>query len=106
MIKKKRVRPTYSTEFKAEAVAKCLEVGACQTSKELGIPYVTLRNWVTKAGQGLISAEDKPSYEDLERENNRLKKELGYVNEINKVLKKSTRYSQAERWEVCGDRYN
>ena len=32
----------------------------------------------------------KPSYQELEAEIRRLKKELGYVAEINKVLKKST----------------
>ena len=89
MIDKKKSRPVYSPEFKADAVAKCLEIGAYKVSKELGVSPVTLRSWVLKSGKDPKS-KGKASYEDLENENRKLKKELGYVQEINKVLKKST----------------
>ena len=87
---KKRTRPTYSTEFKAEALAKCSEIGINRTSKELGVAVATLRNWTLKAGAENSKNSGKPSYQELEKEIRKLKKELGYVSEINKVLKKST----------------
>lgn len=90
MTDKKRTRPTYSEEFKAEALAKCSEIGVNRTSKELGVAVATLRNWSLKAGVGKPGADGKLSYQELEKENRRLKKELNYVGEINKVLKKST----------------
>lgn len=89
MTEKKKTRPSYSPEFKTQAVAKCLELGVNRTSKELGVSSITLRNWVQKSKANPATV-GKPSYEDLERENRRLKKELSYVGEINEILKKST----------------
>lgn len=90
MSEKKRIRPTYSQEFKAQAVAKCLEIGISKTVEELGVSAATLRIWKERADSGSQTQAGKPSYHDLEKENHRLKKELGYVNEINEILKKST----------------
>ena len=90
MLEKKRTRPTYSAEFKAQAVAKCLEIGVAKTSEELGVCGATLRVWKSKESRSDLKPPGKPSYGDLEKENQRLKKELGYVNEINDILKKST----------------
>ena len=89
MSQKKKTRPTYSTEFKAEAVRKCRESSLNQVSRELGVAVATLRTWLMKAEVG-PSEKGKPSYEDLERQIRKLKKELGYVSEINEILKKST----------------
>ena len=89
MTEKKRTRPTYSPEFKQAALDKCRELGINRTSAELGVARITLKSWMAK--QGFDSPKPgKPSYQDLEAEVRRLKKELGYVTEINKVLKKST----------------
>lgn len=89
MSKEKKSKPSFSPEFKEAAVAKCRELGINQTSIELGVSPSALRNWCSKANTE-VAAKDKPSYQDLEKENLRLKKELGYVSEINKILKKST----------------
>ena len=89
MTEKKTKRSTYSAEFKAQAVAKCLEIGINEASKELGVAPATLRSWVQKSKRGPRS-DGKPSYEDLEREVKRLRKEIGYIQDINEVLKKST----------------
>lgn len=86
---KKRTRPNYTTEFRTEAVRKCLETNANRVSKELGVSVATLRKWMAKA-ESTPDESAKPSYEDLESEVRKLKKELGYVNEINEILKKST----------------
>ena len=90
MTDKKRTRPTYSAEFKAEALVKSREIGIKQTSLELGVSQGALRSWMLKADRSTSPVDGKPSYQDLEKEVAKLKKELGYVTEINKVLKKST----------------
>ena len=90
MSEKARKRPTYTPEFKAEAVAKCLNIGVNATSKELGVSPVTLRTWMLKDGGSPGSPGAKPSYEELEREVQKLKREVGYITEINRILKKST----------------
>ncbi len=90
MSEKKRSRVDYNSEFKAEAVAKCLNSSVSQTSRELGVTTTTLRNWIQKLEHGENQLSSKKTYEELESENRRLKKEIGYINEINKILKKST----------------
>ena len=89
MTVRKKKRPTYSAEFKAEAIRKCRESNVNQTSKELGVSAATLRIWISKADRG-PTEKGKPSYEELEKQVRKLKKELGYVIEINEILKKST----------------
>lgn len=90
MSEKSRKRPTYSPDFKAEAVAKCLNIGVNETNKELGVSLVTLRDWMLKSQSSSSSPGSKPTYEELEREVQKLRREVGYINEINRVLKKST----------------
>lgn len=90
MTEKNRKRPTYSPEFKQGALGKCREIGLNKTSQELGVAKATLKSWIAQEGLDNPKQPGKPSYQELEAENRRLKKELGYVSEINKVLKKST----------------
>jgi transposase-like protein len=87
---KTKKRPSYSPEFKSQAVAKCLNIGVNATSRELGVSSVTLRDWVQKSGGKHVPSGTKPSYEELEREVQKLRREVGYINEINRILKKST----------------
>ena len=89
MSEKKKNRPNYSSEFKSEAIRKCRESNVNRVSKELGVSCVTLKSWVTKSESSPTDLS-KPSYEQLEKENQRLKRELGYISEINDILKKST----------------
>lgn len=93
MIKKQGRGKRYSSEFKEEALARCDNYGTKKTSDDLGVPVGTLNRWKHEQEENLEKNSidtDKPSYKDLEKEVRRLKKELGYVNEINRVLKKST----------------
>jgi transposase len=81
----------YSPDFKEEALARCLENGVTQTSQELGVCQATLNRWKKESSEsGRKGAKNKPTYEELEKENRRLKKENGWLEEINRVLKKST----------------
>tara|TARA_Y100000590_G_C15735209_1_gene1018299 strand:+ start:2796 stop:3110 length:315 start_codon:yes stop_codon:yes gene_type:complete len=86
----KKKRKYYSPEFKEEAVTRAERGGIAKTSEELGIPSDNLRRWKREKFQKPLNPKEKPSYEDLEKENRRLKKEIGYIKDINDVLKKST----------------
>lgn len=86
--KSKRAKRTFSEEFKEEAIALGQKIGNSQAARELGLNESQIRQWKKKL-EGSDSA-NKKSYAELEKEVNRLSKELGYMKEINDVLKKST----------------
>ena len=89
--KKRRERRSFSDEFKLEAVELIDKIGIMKASSELDINSGTLRSWREKLkNSGSKACLEKKSYSDLEKENRRLAKEIGYLKEINKVLKKST----------------
>ena len=83
---------SYSKEFKIQAVERCKAVGLKNASEELGVCTASLSNWkkLFDPSSGLSKSKDGPTYEELVKENKRLKKELSYVEEINDILKKST----------------
>jgi hypothetical protein len=56
-----RKRQVYSSEFKAEAVAKCLNIGVNATSKELGVTRATLSNWIERSEGQPSTTGIKPS---------------------------------------------
>ena len=89
----KRVRKTYSQEFRTEAVELATSKGFQQAAADLGVHHSTIRDWAKKLQKGPLEQSNKTAaktYQELERENKKLKKELQYMEEINKVLKKST----------------
>lgn len=91
MENQKQQKKHYPPEFKAEAVALCKKVGLTKASQDLQVSLSSLDRWRRDIdGVDTHSDPSKPSYEALENENRRLKKELQYIEEINKVLKKST----------------
>ena len=65
------------------------EIGISKAAKETGVTYQTVKSWVETADTGAESPIG-PSYEDLLKENRKLKRELGYSKKINEILKKST----------------
>lgn len=86
---RRRTRRQFSDEFKLEAVQLIEKIGLSGASRELDVGVTTLRSWRIKLSRGDDHKGEK-TYADLEKENRRLLKELGYLKEINKVLKKST----------------
>ena len=91
MDKRERTTKSYSKEFKIEAIARSKIIGKRKTCEELNIAPSSLHRWSHELANYVPkNTKDKPSYQELEKENRRLKKELGYVEEINRVLKKST----------------
>ena len=90
-VDKRRKRRKFTAEFKAEAIELINKIGVSRAASELDIDEGTLRVW-RKKFQNPESpvASGKKSYSELEKEIRRLNKEIGYMKEINKVLKKST----------------
>lgn len=89
--KPQKKRRQYSKEFKNEAVRLSEEKGSKAAAEELGIAQPTMSKWrQIYLDPRSPSPSSGPSYEELLKENQKLKKENGYLNEINEVLKKST----------------
>ena len=82
----------YSQEFKLEAIKLAEKVGMSQASRDLGVTAKSIHDWMRKFSpnsKSVSSVAGKRSA-DLEAENKRLREEVGYLREINSVLKKST----------------
>ena len=89
--KNKKTRRQYGEDFKKEAVRLSKEKGVKAAAQDLGICEPTLSKWRKKYLDPMSSpSEDGPTYEELEREVKKLRKEMGYLKDINEVLKKST----------------
>lgn len=89
--KSKKLRRRYDEDFKKEAVRLSKEKGLKTTAQDLGICEPTLSRWRKRYLDPKSSPSDTaPSYDELLKENQRLKKEMGYFEDINEVLKKST----------------
>ena len=89
--KEKKNRRKFSDDFKQEAVRLSQENGVKSTAKDLGISEPALCKWRKKYLDPKASPRlDAPTYDDLYKENQKLKKEIGYLKDISEVLKKST----------------
>lgn len=89
----KKERRVYSLEFKTEAVELANSKGFKKAGEDLGVHPTTIRNWAQKLQKGpknISTKSSAKSYEELEKELKRVKRELQYMEEINRVLKKST----------------
>lgn len=91
----------YPSEFKREAVKLALSSGQpiAKIANELGVKPNTLYTWVkcsmnTTVNTNKISAKNKPNhrYQELERENLQLKKELKRAEMERDILKKAAAY--------------
>ena len=90
-VKSKKVRRQYDEDSKKEAVKLSQEKGCKIAAKDLGIAEPTLSQWRKKYLNPKTPPSSKdPSYDEILRENRKLKKEMGYLKDINEVLKKST----------------
>ena len=92
MEKKKRTKNVYTEEFKNQAVQLALKIGRKNACSELGVSASAMARWKNEFSPNPAQKNEsaKLSYEELEAENRKLKKELGYISEINNILKKST----------------
>jgi transposase len=86
-----RKKPTYSAEFKTEAVTLVLKQGYTigKAATNLGISASALRQWVHKAQDlGLAPKNSEP----LEKELRELKRELARTRQERDILKKAMAY--------------
>lgn len=90
----------YSSEFRREAVklAQSTDKPTNQIAAELGIKVHTLYQWMSRAMKNKttriakIEPKSKHYYQDLERENKQLKKELRRAEMERDILKKAAAY--------------
>lgn len=78
----------FSEEFKKEALELASKVGNTQAGRDLGVSESQIRNWKSQLKLS-SSPSNKKSYEQLEQELKKANRELYYMKEINKVLKKA-----------------
>ncbi len=78
----------YTDEFRRDAVRIAITSGLTrpQVSSDLGVGLSTLNKWVQKHQQDELMSGP---YEDVEKENSRLRKEVRLLREEREVLKKA-----------------
>ena len=90
-----RKRPTFTDEFKREAVRLTLtsERTIRQVADDLGIGFSTLTKWTRKFYEAdLLSGP----HDDVEKELARLRKENAYLRQERDLLKKATAFFARE----------
>jgi transposase len=88
MKEKKEMAKKYTEEFRRDAVRMALTSGLTrpQLSSDLGVGVSTLNKWVQKhEHDDLMSGP----HEDVEKENERLRKEVLLLREEREILKKA-----------------
>jgi transposase len=107
-----RVRPTYSDEFRADALSllERTDRSLNEVANDLGVSPASLRDWYRKRSMAnktrkprLVPVERKPSEESaeaklarLERENERLRKEVDSLRMDREILKKAAAFFAKE----------
>ena len=91
-------RPTYSDEFKRDAVRLVVEEGysfraACEA---VGVCDATLRAWHRKLAPPPEPCGDNATVDELKAENARLRKQLRRTELEREILKKATAYFAKE----------
>lgn len=89
--KTRRPKRQFTDEFKREAISLYERIGGAKAAAELDLNAAQIRQWRKKFSPDQAATQSgQKTYAELEKENRRLNKEIGYLKEINKVLKKST----------------
>jgi len=82
----KRSRPSYTPEFKRQAVSLAGRLGLNRAAKELGVSRGSIKTWEDNQKKG----EPKEAKEiNLEEENRRLQKENEELKKINYILRRA-----------------
>jgi len=90
----------YDKMFKEEAVKLSKEVGQKQASRDLGIPYYTLREWVRKEeeyGKRAYVGSGKKRIEAGKERETELEKEIQRLKRANEILKGALSFFVAEQ---------
>ena len=92
----------YTDEFKVEAVRLAESIGGNQAAKRLGIPDSSMWNWLRLSRAGKLKAmqnvggQVKPGANDLEAENERLRRELANAKMDLEIVKKAAAFFAKE----------
>ena len=89
MTSPKKIRKTYSAEFKEEALKLAAKVGMAQAARELNVYESLLYAWRSTAQKKASTSERESS---LAAENARLKRQLAEQAEELEILKKAATY--------------
>ena len=95
-----RTHKPYDAAFRQQAVELALTSGKpfCDVARDLGVSVDTLRSWRQKQERqpvtGPVAATETPT--DLERENQRLRRELAYTQRQREILKKALAICSAQ----------
>lgn len=82
----KRTRPSYTLEFKRQAVNLAGRLGLNRAAKELGVSQGSIRTWKENQKKD----EPKAAKEiNLEEENRRLQKENEELKKVNYILRRA-----------------
>lgn len=103
MVKRKSApQRQYTDEFIAEAVRLAESIGGNQAAKRLGIPESSVFNWIRKHRLGTLKATSspgaqvKPGANELQAENERLRRELANAKLDLEIVKKAAAYFAKE----------
>jgi len=94
----KRKRPTYSDEFKRDAVRLVVEEGYSikAASQAVGVCEASLRSWHAKLAPAPEPCGDGATVDELKADNARLRKQLKRAELEREILKKATAYFAKE----------
>lgn len=94
----KTKRPTYSDEFKRDAVRLVVEEGysISAASQAVGVCEASLRSWHAKLAPPPKRCGDDATVDELKAENQRLRKQLRRAELEREILKKATAYFAKE----------
>jgi transposase len=96
--KTKRVRRSFSDDFKQDAVDLVVQQGYSfkAAAEAVNVSSRSLREWHEKLAPEPTSCGDDASFEELQAENKRLKKPLQRAEMEREILKKATAYFAKE----------
>ena len=94
----RRKRPTYSDEFKRDAVRLVVEEGYSikTASQAVGVCEASLRSWHAKLAPAPEPCGEGATLSELQAENKRLRKQLKRAELEREILKKATAYFAKE----------
>ena len=96
--KPKRIRRTFSDEFKQDAVNLVVKQGYsfAAAAKAVDVSSRSLREWHAQLAPEPEACDETSSLEELTAENKRLRKQLQHAEMEREILKKATAYFAKE----------
>ncbi len=87
----KKVKRTYTHDFRDQAVDLALRVGFAKAANQLGVNVANLRRW-EKGTRNSEAKEARKTKASLEEENRRLQRENEELKKVNHILKRAAAF--------------